>query len=365
MNDFQPDEDFLKTLTVLYVEDDEETRAQLGQFLRRRVGVLVSAGDGLAGVEAFCGRHVDMVVTDILMPGMDGLAMAREIRKRDRNVPIVVTTAFEQTDYLVRSIDVGVDKYVTKPVDTDRLQGALLQLGHRLQQEQMAKRVSALVHKSQLLSMASNLALAEEGERRRIAEELHDQVLQNLALAAIKLDSLGQTLEGHAAEKEVLTVRTAVGDAITDLRSLTFELSPPVLNELGLESALQFLTEEMRREHGIQVQYAGDGLEKTVAKEFRTTLYRSARELMINAVKRAQADLIKVSVARCDGDIHICVEDNGRGGSDGASQSRHSAVPGFGLFNIRERMGILGGSVRIESRSGEGSRITLVAPLAL
>ena len=363
MNDFQPDRDFLKTLRVLYVEDDDETRAQLSLFLRRRVGMLVTASDGVSGLEAFCAQRADMLVTDIQMPGMDGLAMAHEIRRLDRNVPIIVTTAFEQTDYFMRSIDAGVDRYVTKPVDVEKLYEAMLQLGHRLQQEQVTKRISMLLHKSQLQSMASALALAEERERLRIAEGLHDNVVQNLAVAAFRLDAMTQSLAVEATAYDIQVVRDAVGAAIADLRSLSFELSPPFLHEEGLEPALKCLVGEFEHEYGIRTVFSDDGLEKKVGEEQRVTLYRSTQELMKNAIKHAHADCITVSAARSGETLHIRVEDNGRGFDCDTIQERSSIVTGFGLYSIRKRMSILGGAMIVESHPGRGTVITLAVPL--
>ena len=107
--------------SILYVEDDEVSRAALGESLARLVTTVDLADCGRAGLEAFA-RHVpDLVVTDITMPGMNGLVMAREIRTSHPHVPIVVTTAFSDVQYLLEAIDVGVDAYVLKPVDFDRL----------------------------------------------------------------------------------------------------------------------------------------------------------------------------------------------------------------------------------------------------
>lgn len=129
------DRAWLLTLTVLYVEDDETTREQLGRFLRRRVGRLVEAADGAEGLARYRTEHPALLITDIQMPNLDGLALAEEIRRQDAGFPIVVTTAFEQIGYLQRSIDAGVDKYVTKPVDTDKLEAALLACARRLRTE--------------------------------------------------------------------------------------------------------------------------------------------------------------------------------------------------------------------------------------
>jgi DNA-binding NarL/FixJ family response regulator len=123
---------FLASLRVLYVEDDTAAREATGEFLRRRVGQLTTAKDGAEGLIRFLAGGADLVITDILMPNMDGLAMAAAIRERGAAVPIVVTTAFEQADFLARAIQVGIDHYVLKPIQADRFEFALLSCTHRL-----------------------------------------------------------------------------------------------------------------------------------------------------------------------------------------------------------------------------------------
>ena len=134
------DQNFLKTLTVLYVEDDADTRIQFGDFLRRPVGTLILATNGVEGVEAFINTTPDIVITDIHMPLMDGLTMAAEIRKIAPTVPIIITTAFEQTDYLMRAINIGIDKYVVKPVNSYLLFESLLECAHRQRAEEQLHR---------------------------------------------------------------------------------------------------------------------------------------------------------------------------------------------------------------------------------
>lgn len=132
-------EDFLKTLTVLYVEDDTDVCEQLSQYLRRRVGTLLVARNGAEGLEIFNTNQPDMIITDILMPVMDGLEMAREIRQTNLNIPIIVTTAFEQSSYLMRSIEIGIDKYVTKPIDTNLLYAAIENCAKRLKADEQLR----------------------------------------------------------------------------------------------------------------------------------------------------------------------------------------------------------------------------------
>ena len=133
------DQNFLKTLTVLYVEDDTDTREQFSEFLRRPVGTLIVATDGVEGLEAFEKHHPDIVVTDVCMPRMDGLAMAEAIRAIMPHVPVIVIKAFEQTDYLMRAVNIGIDKYVTKPVNSYLLFECLLVCVHRLRAEEQLK----------------------------------------------------------------------------------------------------------------------------------------------------------------------------------------------------------------------------------
>lgn len=110
---------------LLYVEDDQATRDEIFRFLRRRVRNVVTASNGREGLEA-CGRNrPDLIVTDIRMPVMDGLDMAREIKARYPDIKIIVTSAHSDTSYLLAAIDIGIDGYVIKPVDTARLTTAI------------------------------------------------------------------------------------------------------------------------------------------------------------------------------------------------------------------------------------------------
>lgn len=123
---------FLKTLTVLYVEDEPEARTLTSVFLGRRVGTLLAAGNGAEGLAVFQGKGARIVITDIRMPVMDGLDMVREIRQLDPTVLVIVTTAFEEREYLARAVTMGIDHYVLKPIPFERLEFALLTCAHRL-----------------------------------------------------------------------------------------------------------------------------------------------------------------------------------------------------------------------------------------
>ncbi|MDD2466444.1 MAG: PAS domain S-box protein [Desulfobulbus sp.] len=146
------DRDYLKQLTVLYVEDEAETAELFSQFLSRHVAQLVTAANGEEGLRAHAAHRPNIIITDIRMPVMDGITMIREIRASDQSVPIVVMTAFDQSEYLVSCINLGVDKYVVKPLIGPSSLQALTECAKRLRVEaQLAAALSETRDKEQRL----------------------------------------------------------------------------------------------------------------------------------------------------------------------------------------------------------------------
>jgi len=139
MKDIAEDQQYLKKLTVLYVEDEADVVEQTVRFLSRYSGTLLTASNGAEGLEFYRQHHPDIIITDIRMPVMDGLTMARTIRESDNSIPIIVMTAFDQADYLMQSINIGIDGYVTKPVESAWLLTTLYKCAHRLRVDQALK----------------------------------------------------------------------------------------------------------------------------------------------------------------------------------------------------------------------------------
>jgi diguanylate cyclase (GGDEF)-like protein/PAS domain S-box-containing protein len=158
---------YLKTLSVLYVEDEDDIRDQLAQFLKRRCAAVYTASDGRKGLEAFRRKKPDIVVTDILMPAMDGLKMGEAIREASPAIPLIITTAFEEPAYFQKAIDLGVDKYVVKPIDPDLLLQALLSSARAVRAEaalrEVEDRYRLLFHLSHIAISVADGDLAEPG----------------------------------------------------------------------------------------------------------------------------------------------------------------------------------------------------------
>lgn len=221
-----------------------------------------------------------------------------------------------------------------------------------------------LEYQKQLKNLASRLALTEELERRRIAGEFHDQVTQSLALAKIKLDELYASETSPALLDKLRHTRSSLEKAIQDTRSLTFDLSYPILYELGFEAAVaEWLNEHIRDKHGINTEFQNDNREKPINDDVRIMLFRNVRELLINAIKHTRAETVKVHIRRIDDSIEVTVEDNGVGFDPIKEEATAAKKSKFGLFSIRESLEVLGGSFKIESKPGAGCKAIMTAPL--
>lgn len=239
--------------------------------------------------------------------------------------------------------------------DADNLPFQVFQMVENIQDRKSSEE-QVLAYQEQLQSLASELSLSEERERRRIATNLHDRIGQSLAFARLKLASLSHE---NAAAREV---QALIEQAIVDTRSLTFELSPPVLYELGLVAALEWLARKIQQEHGVQTRFHDDGQPKPLDEDFRIVLFQAVRELLVNVVKHARATHAQVLLRREADALRIIIEDDGVG-FEVPKISAKETMRSFGLFNIRERVEYLGGRVKIRTEPGRGTRVTLMAPL--
>lgn len=215
----------------------------------------------------------------------------------------------------------------------------------------------------QLQTLASELSLTEERERRRLATDLHDHIGQALAVSKIKLGVLQKTVPSPEIAVPLGEVRELIEQMIQDTRSLTFELSLPILYELGFEAAVEWFAKHVRAQHGIQIEVQKDMKAIPMTDEIKVLLFRSVRELMMNIVKHAQARHGRVNILRTGDRVNIEVEDDGVGIPDSKGYPKSGTDIGFGLFSIRERLHYLGGGVEIDSKEGQGTRVTLTVPL--
>jgi len=222
-----------------------------------------------------------------------------------------------------------------------------------------------LKYQEQLRSLASELSLAEERERQRIAAEFHDRIGQILVFSKLNLDTLCASAHSDEATQTLKQISNMIGQAIHDTRSLTFHLSSPILYELGLEAALaELLREQFGKCPETTTEFDDDGLPKPLKNDVRVLIYQVVREILVNVTKHASARKIKMSIKKDNNKIRITVTDNGVGFDPEKTSLDRSQGGGFGIFSIRERLGYIGGQFEIASRPGHGTRATLAVPLS-
>jgi PAS domain S-box-containing protein len=211
---------------------------------------------------------------------------------------------------------------------------------------------------ARLRRLSSEMVLAEERERRRIASDIHDGLGDELSLARIKAAEL---TSAYSTDPRLAELTRILERCAGDARALTFALAPPVLHELGLHAALEWLVERRNVRSGVQMSFSGREEPDDLTEAERILCYRSVRELLRNVVKHAGARSVAVTARVRAGVYEIEVLDDGHGFDVEAALS-HAEGTGFGLFSVRERLRHLGGRLLIHSTIGSGSRVTMRLP---
>ncbi len=241
---------------------------------------------------------------------------------------------------------------------TAELSQAVAKLHDEVDQRSLAEQ-SLHERTDQLRLLASELTLAEQRERQRLAQILHDGLQQILVAAKFRLALVEH---GSDLSKGAEAAADLIDDAIETSRSLTAELSPPILREGGLVSALEWLARWMQDKHGLLVSLTTHHGIEQATEEVIVLLFQATRELLFNIVKHAGVKAARVEVCRLNGLIQVAVEDEGLGFDPSQLRTEGGHCGGFGLFSVRERLNLLGGWMEIDSAPGAGSRFKLIAP---
>jgi PAS domain S-box-containing protein len=222
---------------------------------------------------------------------------------------------------------------------------------------------------AELLAIGKQLLAAEELERRTIAVDLHDDLGQDLAVAKLKLEAImasSDVADNDKLQRQLGAVTILLDRCNKSVRSLSSQLSPPVLHQYGLGAALDWLSEEMQRTYGLNVKvYPGEAV--TLDEIVAATLFRIVRELLINISKHAQVSEAEVGMlvdAETD-NLEITVSDDGVGFDVARTLDMNSSThSSYGLFSIKQRIDFIGGQMLIDSHAGHGTivLITLALP---
>ena len=245
----------------------------------------------------------------------------------------------------------------------DNIFGMLMDITERKLAEQ-----KVIDYQQRLKALASQLAIADEKERRAIANGLHDHVGQGLALARMQLASARKSTSDSKLAEKLDDISETLIESLDDAQKLMLELSSPTMHEMGLSSAIsEWLEVQIESRHGLKTVFINnipDSRRKKLDSDVRTILFRNVRELVVNVVKHARANKVSVRLEDRRPSIRIIVEDDGIGFDPGAVTQAGGKKGGFGLFSIQELMSDLGGSLRIVSAPGKGCTAILSAPFS-
>ncbi|MDF2755873.1 MAG: putative Multi-sensor hybrid histidine kinase [Nitrospira sp.] len=348
------------TIEVLFDEHDEPVDYRflsINPCFERQTGIANAVGRRVREVVPLHEDHWFQTYGKIAKTG-EAMRFEREAAQLHRHYDVFAWRVGEPAE---RKVAVLFNDISERKASQARLE----QFAEELERQVSERTQELMSSQGQLRALATELNLAEQRERKRIAAEMHDHLAQMLVLVRLKL---GQAKQGpvHRSLEMIKQAEDVVNDALTYTRNLVAELSPPVLHEFGLFAALKWLGEQMQRYQlhvTVQIESTG-GLR--LPEDQAVLMFQSVRELLMNAVKHAVAKQAFLLVEEGEGYLQIVVEDQGVGFDllAMATQQPSPLSSKFGLFSIRERMNAMGGRLELHSAPGEGTRATLILPCA-
>ncbi|MDX8340716.1 response regulator [Draconibacterium sp. IB214405] len=294
---------------------------------------------GEEGIAIAIKENPDLILLDIMMPDLDGYETCTLLKKnsRTKQIPIIMVSALgRDSAERTKGLNAGADSFISKPFDQIELKAQI----------NVALRIKS--YQVQLKKLNSEITLVEERERRRIAENLHDSLGQTLGLAFMNLSAIDTEECTPGVKNTIKFTSKLLNKAIEESRRLTYDLSPPILYELGLLPAIQWKLEQFEKDFKIATNLIVENVGTKLSKENNIFLYRTVGELLTNTSKHAEATEVTVKQATKDGMYRISVEDNGIG-IDKSSKKPASNKGGFGLLSIEERIETLNGTFSIEA----------------
>jgi signal transduction histidine kinase len=337
---------------ILIVDDEMVNRILLSTNLEEAGFVIETAEDGQRALEMLAAQPFDVVLLDLIMPRMDGYQALAQIKSDEalRRIPVIVISSSDEIESIAQCIEMGATDYLAKPFNPVLLHARIRASLATLHEERMAV----------LREQFAQVTAAQEEERQRIARELHDGLGPTLASLNMRLRTVSRLLErdDHPAAEEIEELAEQTQAGIRDIRRLIHDLRPVALDELGLVPALREHLARCEQEHNLVVEFAADAGER-LPTSVETALFRIVQEAVNNVLRHAQAEHVRVTLARDADRVELCVADDGQGFDAQLPRSgRH-----IGLWSMRERVEQLGGQFEVRSVPGEGTTLTTVVPL--
>jgi signal transduction histidine kinase len=342
--------------TLLLVDDDDIDRESVRRLLEPPF-VVREAATGKEALALAQQQAPDCVLLDYRLPDTDGIHLMPHFTQA--YVPVIILTGEESPEVIVQAMQQGAQDYLVKSYLSR------LALEHAITNaiEKMLLQRGVAEMNQQLRALASELTLAEQRERRRISQILHDNVQQMLYGMQMRSHLIGLDAgDAGAVREHVQALDTLLNEAIQITRTLTTELSPPALQQDGLNGALQWLTQQMADVHGLRIKLILNAAHRRYSDDLSLLLFQLVRELLFNVVKHAGVTEAIVETKNEDNHLVIIVRDAGRGFDATSLSGRKPTQGGFGLFSIRERLALFSGRLVLDTQPGNGVQAKIIVP---
>jgi signal transduction histidine kinase len=347
-------------VNILMVDDQPAKLLSYEVILNELGENLIKANSGREALELLLKEDIAVVLMDVSMPEIDGFELADMIRQHPRfqKTAIIFISGVHLTDLdRLKGYERGAVDYLSVPVNPELLRAKVsvfADLHRKTHQLELLNR--------QLRTLSSNLIATQDDERRRIARELHDSLGQELSAAKMMTDKIVMLNRSPEARNEAVEISKLIDDAIQQVRSISYLLHPPLLDEIGLQSALQFYLEGFTKRSGIEVML---DMQPTnfprLALEMETAIFRIVQEAVTNVFRHSGAREAWVTLVKDDTRIVGTVRDNGKGISDGVMEGRLDRI-GVGIGGMQQRVKEFGGDLRI-GNANPGTFVEVTVPI--
>ncbi len=356
---------------ILVVDDEERNRRLLVAMLEAENYTAIEAADGTQALELARQSPPDILLLDVMMPGIDGYEVARALKAdaATKAIPVVMVTALDDRDSRLRGLEAGAEDFVTKPVDRNELRVRVRNLlrlkefsdflanHNRILDSQVRERTAELRH------LSRRLVETEENERRRLARELHDRIAQNLTALSLNLRRVFDEVP-EDSRREMKPRLDDCGELLSHtaklVRDVMADLRPPGIDELGLVAALNEYASKVAGRVGFSVTVNGAEVSPRLPPATEITLFRIVQEALTNIAKHAGATAATLMLESKPDKAVLTIADNGCG-FDAALQPV-KLTSSLGMINMRERAESIGARLCVESSPGRGTRVIVEAP---
>ncbi len=327
----------------------------------------------------------DLILLDVLMPGIDGFETCERLKAdpKTHDIPVIFMTALTNPADKVRGFEVGAVDYVTKPLGQEEvlaritthlrlrelaltLQEQTRQIEARTQVEKARLFQAVGQQREQLRALTHKLTDVQETERKQLARELHDELGQMLTAISMNLAYIEKELDidsNTAVKQRLRETGELVDQTLDQIRELSLNLRPPMLDDLGLIPTVRWYTQRYADRGNIHVQFELPELEDRLNPNVETALYRVLQEALTNVARHAKATHVLLRIRRTPTEVVGYVEDDGIGFDVAATMDFENNQVGAGLLGMRERITLLGGTLSISSEPNEGTQIYFSVPL--